>query len=117
MENRAIPDSWITASSSRDNKYTAWQARLHLSADGSTGGGWSARHDDFRQWLKVDLGGYTTVTRVATQGGNGRNGWVTKYRLQYSNSGNMFKYYRLRENSSAMVSTQNSVDVFGKSRC
>ena len=116
MENRAIPDSWITASSSRDDKHTAWQARLHLSADGSTGGGWSARHDDFRQWLKVELGGYTTVTRVATQGGSGRNEWVTKYRLQYSNAGNIFKYYRLTDNSSAMVSTQSSVDVFGKSR-
>ena len=116
MENRAIPDSWITASSSSDNKHTAWQARLHLSADGGTGGGWSARHDDFDQWLKVELGGYTTVTRVATQGGSGRNEWVTKYRLQYSNAGNIFKYYRLTDNSSAMVSTQSSVDVFGKSR-
>ena len=116
MENRVIPDSWITASSSRDSKHTAWQARLHLSADGGTGGGWSARHDVFGQWLKVELGGYTTVTRVATQGGSGRNEWVTKYRLQYSNAGNIFKYYRLRDNSSAMVSTQSSVDVSGKSR-
>ena len=104
MENGAIHDSRITASSSLDNKHTALQARLHLTADSRTGGGWSALKDDFYQWLQIELGGYTTVTRVATQGGNGRNEWVTKYRLLYSSTGNIFMYYKLRENSSAMVS-------------
>ena len=104
MENGAIHDSRITASSSLDNKHTALQARLHLTADSRTGGGWSALKDDFYQWLQIELGGYTTVTRVATQGGNGRNEWVTHYRLKYSRAGNIFKYYKLRENSSAMVS-------------
>ena len=104
MENGAIHDSRITASSSLDNKHTALQARLHLTADSRTGGGWSALKDDFYQWLQIELGGYTTVTRVATQGGNGRNEWVTHYRLKYSRAGNIFMYYKLRENSSAMVS-------------
>ena len=104
MENGAIHDSRITASSSLDNKHTALQARLHLRADSRTGGGWSALKDDFYQWLQIELGGYTTVTRVATQGGNGRNEWVTHYRLKYSRAGNIFMYYKLRENSSAMVS-------------
>ena len=104
MENGAIHDSGITASSSLDNKHTATQARLHLTADSRTGGGWSALKEDFFQWLQIDLGGYTTVTRVATQGGNGRNEWVTKYRLKYSRAGNIFMYYKLKENSSAMVS-------------
>ncbi|CAH3197417.1 unnamed protein product, partial [Porites evermanni] len=84
MENGAIHDSRITASSSLDNKHTALQARLHLTADSRTGGGWSALKDDFYQWLQIELGGYTTVTSVATQGGNGRNEWVTQYRLKYS---------------------------------
>ena len=104
MENGAIHDSGITASSSLDNKHTATQARLHLTADSRTGGGWSALKDDFYQWLQIELGGYTTVTRVATQGGNGRNEWVTQYRLKYRGAGNIFMYYKLRENSSAMVS-------------
>ncbi|XP_073259033.1 uncharacterized protein [Porites lutea] len=103
MENGAIHDSRITASSSLDNKHTAMQARLHLTADSKTGGGWSALKDDFYQWLQIELGGYTTVTRVTTQGGNGRNEWVTHYRLKYSRAGNIFMYYKLRENSSAMV--------------
>ena len=109
MENGAIHDSMITASSSLDNKHAAFHARLHLTADSSTGGGWSALKDDFNQWLQIELGGYTTVTRVATQGGNGRNEWVTKYRLLYSSAGNIFMYYKLRENSSAMVSTKSCV--------
>ena len=103
MENRAIPDVGITASSQRDSKHAAWQARLHLKADTRTGGGWSALHNDFNQWLQVELGGYTIVTRVATQGGNARNEWVTKYRLQYSFAGNIYRFYKLRQSSSAKV--------------
>ena len=107
MEKGAIHDSRITASSSLDNEHTALQARLHLTADSRTGGGWSALKDDYNQWLQIEFDGYTTVTRVATQGGNGRNGWVTKYRLQYRNAENIFMYYKLKESSSAMVSTKS----------
>ena len=107
MENGAIHDSRITASSSLDNEHTALKARLHLTADSRTGGGWSALKDDFNQWLQIEFDGYTTVTRVATQGGNGRNGWVTKYRLQYRSAENIFMYYKLNGSSSAMVSTKS----------
>ena len=103
MENRVISDVQISASSQRDNSHSPKQARLHTTSDQSNSGGWSALRDDFNQWLQVDLGSYTTVTRVATQGRNGFNEWVTKYRIQYSNAGVIFQFYRKAENSSAKV--------------
>jgi len=103
MENRAIADGQISASSERDDNHAAKRARLRTKADGEKSGGWLAHRDDFHQWLQVDLGSYTTVTRVATQGRNGRDEWVSKYRLQYSYAGVTFKFYRMRENSSAKV--------------
>ena len=103
MENRAISDAQISASSQKDVNHAAKQARLRIKADGNKSGGWSARRDDFNQWLQVDLGSNTKVTRVATQGRNQRDEWVTKYRLQYSYGGVNFKFYKIKENSSAKV--------------
>ena len=105
MENRVISDEQIHASSQLDNSHSPKQARLHTS----NGGGWSALRDDFNQWLQVDLGSYATVTLVATQGRNGFNEWVTKYRIQYSDAGvRAFQFYRKAENSSAKVCPTNA---------
>ena len=103
MENRAISDAQISASSQWDDDHDAPQGRLRLKADGHKSGGWSALRNDFDQWLQVDLGGEIRVTRVATQGRNGFDQWVTKYRLQYSYGGVTFMFYKPRENSSAKV--------------
>ena len=103
MENRAISDAQISASSQSDDDHDAPQGRLRIKADGHKSGGWSALRNDFNQWLQVDLGSDTTVTRVATQGRNGYDQWVTKYRLQYSYAGGAFKFYKMRGNSSAKV--------------
>lgn len=66
-----------------------------LQATSSKVGSWSAGRHDVQQWLQVDLGNQCTlVTGVATQGGNAANQWVTKYSLQYSDDGVIFKYYR-----------------------
>ena len=94
MESEAIADAQISASSQVDGKHSALQARLHFKADGNLAGGWSSLSDDLHQWLQVDLGSYTRVTRVATQGSNGVDQWVTKYRVQYSDDGVIFQYYK-----------------------
>ena len=93
MASGEIDDSQISASSQLDEDHSAAQARLHSSADGSRGGGWSALTNDDNQWLQVDIGSYTRVTSVATQGGNSKNEWVTKYTLQYSDDGLSFHTY------------------------
>ena len=97
MKNGAIFDEQISASSQWDNNHAASQGRLQHRKNGSKSGGWSARTNDLNQWLQVDLRSYNIkVTGVATQGKNGRGKaqYVTTYKLQYSNNGVDFQYYR-----------------------
>ena len=103
FESGAIIDSQISASSELDGTTLPGQARLHFKSDGSKAGGWSALNNDLNQWLQVELGSYTTVTRVATQGRDGYDQWVTKYRLQYSNDGVNFQMYKEPGGSLAKV--------------
>ena len=103
MESEAIPDAQISASSQLDDNHAARQARLHFKISGNKRGGWSALKSDLKQWLQVDLGSYSRVTRVATQGRNAYNEWVTKYNLRYSDDGVIFLMYKKAANSSAWV--------------
>ena len=107
MENKQISDAQISASSLSDENSSPSKARLHLNEDQNLpgGGGWSALKNDLHQWLQVDLGGYTTLTRVATQGRTGSNEWVTNYKLQYSDDGMNFQFYKEHGDKSAKVSS------------
>ena len=97
MENGAIRDEQITASSQWDFHHAPFQGRLHFQGTASKAGSWSAHKNDLRQWLQVDMGSqYTKVTGVATQGRNAifPRQWVTKYKLTCGNDGVNFHYYR-----------------------
>ena len=95
MENGAILDEQITASSQVNSDHAPFQGRLHFQETTSKAGSWTAGTKDHLQWLQVDLGSqYTKVTRVATQGRNDFAQWVTKYKLTYSDDGVSFQYYR-----------------------
>ena len=95
MEFGAIKDGQIQASSEWDLNHAAIQGRLKFQKSGIKQGAWSARKNDNNQWLQIDLqASYTKVTAVASQGRNQVNQWVTKYKLQYSNDGVTFRYYR-----------------------
>jgi len=104
MANGTISDGQISASSQMDSSHAANQARLHLKANAGKAGSWSARSNDVNQWLQIDLGSqHTNVIRVATQGRNDFLQWVTKYKLQYSNDGVTFQYYREQGKNADMV--------------
>ena len=106
MENRAIPNERVTASSQLDANHAATQGRLNFQATSTKAGSWSARTTDLNQWLQINLGeDQTKVTRLGTQGRNGFNQWVTKYKLQYSDDGVHFQYYRQPGQSSNAVRT------------
>ena len=98
MESRAITNAQITASSEDNAVHAASHARLNFQeVRDKAAGAWVANAADDYPWLQVDLGArYTKVTRVATQGRNSLNypQWVTKYKLQYSDNGKAFQYYR-----------------------
>ena len=95
MENGAISDAQISASSQLDSSHAVIQARLHFKATAGKAGSWSARSNDVNQWLQIDLGSrHTKVTRVATQGRDDYPQWVTYYKLLYSNDEDNFQHYR-----------------------
>ncbi len=95
MKNGDIFDAQITASSQFDANHAANQGRLDFREIRKRVGSWSAARNDLQQWLQIYLGSQNTkVTRVATQGRNDAEQWVTKYKLQYSNNGVNFQYYR-----------------------
>jgi len=93
MENGAIPDSRITASTYYSASYRPSSARLHgtLSKDGH---GWCTKTNTAQDWIQVDLGKPTQVTAVATQGARSGAMWVTRYTLSYSNDGKAFTDYQ-----------------------
>ena len=103
MESRSISDAQITASSQLDGNHSAVQGRLHFQTVGNNAGGWSALTSDANQWLQVDFGSYTHVTQVATQGVNGVDEWVTRYKLQYSDNGLTYKFYQKTGDTSVTV--------------
>ena len=97
MESGAIADSQLTASSELDSYHGIRRARLHTKeTDVYSRGCWVSATNDLNQWYQVDLGKITPVTHVATQG---RNSWspaqmVTKYKLQFSDDGASFLFYK-----------------------
>ena len=115
MESGKILHQQITASSEWNALYAAHQGRLNFQEVVEGGvlkkpGSWSALIRDQNQWLQVDLLHQDIITSVATQGRNRHplwkthNQWVKNYKLQYSNNGVDFEYYKdAKENSSAKV--------------
>ena len=97
MENYAISNGQVKASTEWDGYHAAIQGRLHFKETPGKRGSWSALTNDVNQWLQVNLRSeLTRVTGVASQGRNSLvfNQWVTKYKLQYSSDGVSFTYYQ-----------------------
>ena len=116
MESGAISNAQISASSQNDDNHAAVQGRLHFKETSTKAGAWSALTADVSQWLQVDLGNQDTkVTRVATQGRNYRGNWplgfhsqwVISYKLQYSDDGVNFQYYKEQGQSVYKVKTHD----------
>ena len=61
---------------------------------GSFQGGWVSQYADANQFLQIDLGNVTKVTRIATQGRDDAGWWSKTYTLEYSEEdGGIFKQY------------------------
>ena len=106
MESGTITDAQLSASSQMGGRvlHAPSQGRLNFQSYSNLAGAWCPRYNKPNQWLQVDLGSYTTVTRIATQGRNGwGNWWVTKYRILYSDNGITFHYYKDPSDNSAKV--------------
>ena len=116
MENGAIPNNRISASSVWAANHAASQGRLNFHETIFKSGAWAARTNDYNQWLQIDLSTPDgTVTRVATQGRNynvhwppgPHSQWVTKYTLQYSDDCVSFQDYKEGEQNTVQVSSND----------
>ena len=95
MENGAISYGQISASSQYNEGLSAVYGRLNLKASSGNGGGWTPKTNGEDEWLQVELGKLPIkVTRLATQESDYYEDWVTTYKLQYSDDGVNFLYYR-----------------------
>ena len=105
MENGAIPDEKITASTYYAERSRPSRARLYIEND-QEAGGWVAKVNDANQWLQIDLGSQYRITRVATQGRyrDKHYSWVEKYKLRYGREGEYFKYYKEEGQATEKVS-------------
>ena len=105
MENGAISDSQISASSQWDSSLSPKNGRLNHEQ----GGAWAARRNNDEQWLQIDLRDQQTkVTRVGTQGRSRNRQWVRKYKLQYGNDEGSLQYFKEEGQSADKVRLQIS---------
>ena len=84
LEDGRIQDGAISASSAYNIYHAAKLGRLNLKAKAGNVGAWCVLTRDANQWLQIDLGAGTTVTKVATQGRQDSDQWVTSYAISYS---------------------------------
>ncbi|XP_078355294.1 lactadherin-like, partial [Oculina patagonica] len=94
MENKRIPDSNIKANYMYNAAHGATNARLNHVAGNGKKGGWAASNREQGQWIQVDLGDITKVTKIGTQGRGDAGQWVTEYKVSYSFDGGYFEFYK-----------------------
>lgn len=96
MQDKLIPDSAITASSSLapSSSYGPENARLHLKGGFLPEGGWVPLVSDRSQWLQINFGGNTQVTGIATQGFYHALYYVKSYTLQYIDDRGFLQQYQ-----------------------
>ena len=103
IEDGRIPDSALTASTVYSASHVATLARLNLAAASGKAGSWAAKKNDVNQWLQIDLATLTTVTKVATQGRQDSDEWITSYSLSYSLAGSFWVQYTVRGKKKVII--------------
>ena len=96
VEDMRIPDSAFTASSSTDSRHAPALARLNLLTDGKHMAAWCPKIKSTNQWLQINLGELSAVTKVATQGRYNSEDRVKTYKLSYSVDGIHWTWYKQR---------------------
>lgn len=84
IQSGRIKNTQITASSMWNKYHAPYFGRLKRVRRGRYMGGWSARHNNHRQWIQVDLRQIIKFTMISTQGRKLAKQWVTRYTVSYS---------------------------------
>ena len=78
LESRTVPDSKITASSTKSDVFLPWEARLN------GGSSWCAESNDtLSPWIQVSFDKKHRFTGLMIQGSRQELIWVKKYRIEY----------------------------------
>ena len=96
IEDGRIQHSAMTASTIHSSAFLANLGRLNLVARSGKAGAWCAKTSNNKEWLQIDLGNPTTVTKVATQGRQDADQWPTSYSISYSLTGSYWVQYTVR---------------------
>ena len=99
MRNGRIRNNKITASSSINRYFAPWLGRMGRVKSGRYHGAWCAKHRNKNQWLKVDFVRLMKITKIATQGRQDANHWVTSYYLSFSADNVHWAMYRFRSSN------------------
>ena len=96
IEDSRIQDSAMTASTVHNSAHAAHLGRLNRVSGSGKAGAWCAKTSNNKEWLQIDLGNPTTVTKVATQGRQNADQWPTSYSISYSLTGSYWVQYTVR---------------------
>ena len=96
LQNGRLRNNKITASSEYNGYHAARLGRLGKQKKGRYVGAWCAKHNNKNQWLKVDFGRPTKITKIATQGRQDSAQWVTYYQVSSSLDGIHWQVYRFK---------------------
>ena len=102
LEDGRIRDAAMSASTIYNGNHAARLGRLNLVARSGKVGAWCVKTKNNKQWLQIDLGHPTTVTKVATQGRQDSSQWVTSYSLSYSLTSSYWVQYTVRGKKKVM---------------
>lgn len=102
-----IADSAISGSSQYNGWYAYSRSRLNTVASGSWQGSWASLYNSVGQYLQADLGTVRRVEKVATQGRQNSNQYVTSFRFSYSVTGSDYTFI-LNDDGSERIFSGNS---------
>ena len=114
LQSGRLKNHLVTASSQWDKYHAAFLARLHWQRRGRYMGAWSARHNNRYQWLQLDFSRWAKIIRLATQGRQDTDQWVTQYYVRHSLDGIRFVDYQERNTRKVSTQYQGSVKRLGK---
>ena len=114
LQSGRLKNHLVTASSQWDKYHAAFLARLHWQRRGRYMGAWSARHNNRYQWLQLDFSRWAKIIRLATQGRQDTDQWVTQYYVRHSLDGIRFVDYQERNTRKVGTQYQGSVKRLGK---
>ena len=97
IQSGRIKNIQITASSMWNKYHAPYFGRLKRVRRSRYMGGWSARHNNHRQWIQVDLRRIIKLTMISTQGRKLAKQWVTRYTVSYSVDCVHFVPYKQRD--------------------